>query len=87
MVFFGLLYFSWFVLSIFEVLILFSLRYYFIIFYNYPVEACLFSNVRKKGSGSGWEGGREGLGQIEGGETVIRIHSVRKESISNQREN
>jgi hypothetical protein len=43
-----------FVLSNFNVFI-FALSYY-ILFYNYPLEACLFSNKGQKVASSGWEG-------------------------------
>jgi hypothetical protein len=38
--------------------------FYLIIFYYYPLEACLFSKERQKGSGPQWEG-RRGEGKTE----------------------
>jgi hypothetical protein len=46
-----------FVLSYPSVLV-FVILFYFILFYfNYPLETCLFSHKRQKGSESRWEGG------------------------------
>ena len=38
-----------------------------------------------EGSGSGWEGGGEELGGVEGGKTIIGIYCTREESILNKR--
>ena len=58
--------------------------FHFLFHFRYPLEACLFSNERQKGSGSrqerGW-GGAESSKE----ETVIRVYYVRIESIFNKR--
>lgn len=52
---------------------------YFILFsYYYHSEACLFSNERGKGSGSGQEECGEQVGEAEEGETMSRIYYVRE---------
>lgn len=51
-----------FVFSNFNVLVF--ILPYFIIFYYYPLEACLFSNEQEKGSGSGREGSKEELERV-----------------------
>ena len=38
----------------------------------YPLEACLFSNEKQKGSGSKWERRGQELGIVEGGKIVIK---------------
>lgn len=40
----------------------------------------------RKGIGLDGRGGRDDLGEVGGGEIVIRIYCVRKESIFNERE-
>lgn len=55
----------------------FSISFYF----NYPFNACLFSNQRQKESGSTWLGRREETGR----EIVARIYYLRKRSIFNKR--
>jgi hypothetical protein len=45
----------------------------------------IFYNKIQKGGGSGGEGRWEKLGGVEGGETVIKIYCMRKESSSNTR--
>lgn len=76
---------GWVALSNFDVMVLFSS--YYILFCYDPLEACSLLMRRKKGSGSGWEGSGEKLGGVEGGETVIGIYCMRKESIFNKRKN
>lgn len=56
---------------------------YYIVFYYYPLEACLFSNESQKGSGSGKEGSGEELESIEGEVTIIKIYYMRKIYIFN----
>ena len=43
------------------------------------LRSLFISNERQKGSGLDGNGGREGLGGVEGEETVIRIYYVRKD--------
>ena len=45
----------------------------FILFYYYPLEACLFSNERQKGGRSRGEKGGEELTGVEGRGTTTRI--------------
>lgn len=54
-------------------------------FYYYPLEACSFLMWDRKGVDPDGKGGGEELGEVEGGETVIRTDFVRKESIFNIR--
>lgn len=57
--------------------------FYHVIFYYYPLEACVFSNEIQKI----YIDGREGLGEAEGRETIVRICWAReKKSILNKRE-
>lgn len=42
----------------------------------------MFSNETQKGDGSGWEARGEELGEVEVGETGIRVYYVRKKAIS-----
>ena len=46
-------------------MLVFVLSYY-IVFYYYPLEACLLSNEREKGSRSRWEGRWGGTGRSRG---------------------
>ena len=78
------LFLCWVALSSFDVMVLFFSCY--ILYYYYPLEACSFLMRRKKGSGSGWEGSGEELGGVEGGETIIGIYCMKKESIFNKRQ-
>jgi hypothetical protein len=57
--------------------------YDLILFFYYPLEACLFSNERHKAGGPEWKGG-EGhkLERVERGETVIKVYYMRKKSES-----
>ena len=48
-----------------EIFLVYLLIFYFLMFYYYSLEACLFSNERQKGSGSGWEGKWEGTGRSQ----------------------
>lgn len=58
-----------------------GVTFWFIRFYDYPIETYLFSNERKKGSrvDTDERGCGKELGGIQGGEIVIRIYYVRKE--------
>lgn len=46
-------------------LLLYLIIFYFAIFCYYPLKAYLFSNERKEGNGSGWEGKGEEPGGVE----------------------
>jgi hypothetical protein len=62
--FLGLFFFCWFVLSNFDMIVLFSLIIYFIFnTWLSSLRRLLLSNERQKGSGSGWEGRWEGTGR------------------------
>lgn len=52
----------------------------------YFLEACSFLTRDRKGVDWDGRGGGEGLGGVEGGETIIRIYYVRNESIFNEGE-
>lgn len=39
--------------------------------------------MSQKGNGSGWEGGQEELGGVEGGETMVRMYCKGEELIFN----
>lgn len=47
--------------------------FYFILFHYYSFDACLFSNERQNEDGSRREGREEEIGDVEGGETAIKI--------------
>lgn len=55
--------------------------FYHIIFYCRLSEASLLSNDRQKGDGTGWEGGRKGLG-VEG-RKIINYILYEKKSTEN----
>lgn len=84
MTFYGLFSFCLFALCNSDTFALF----YFILFsYYYHSEACLFSNERGKGSGSGQEECGEQVGEAEEGETMSRIYYVREKiTILNRRQ-
>lgn len=65
-----------------ELVSCFIFLYFRLLFY--PWEVYLFSKEKQKGS-SDRRRGREQVGGIEEGETVIRIYYGRKKSISNKR--
>lgn len=59
---------------------------YFIFFYYYSLEACLFSNVSRNSLGSNERGGEEELGGIERGKILIRVcYNEKKTSIFNKK--
>lgn len=59
---------------------------YYILFYNYPLEACLFSKERQKESGSQWEGKWEETGRSTGRENCNQdLLSEGKKSIFNKK--
>lgn len=61
---------------LFDCFVLFQFVFVLFSFYYYSLEACLFSNERQKGTGSGWGGGEELGGEV--GETVISIYYGRE---------
>lgn len=52
-----------------------------------PLGNLFFSNETERGGGSEWEGRGGKTGGVEGGETVISIYFIIKESIFNKGEN
>lgn len=61
--------------------------FHFILFYCYPLKACLLSNGRQEGGGTRWEERQGGTWRRRGRETMIKIYYVRvkKKSIFNRR--
>lgn len=57
--------------------------YFFIVLYS--LEACLFPSKRKRWSE--WEVRWEGLGGVEGGETMTNIHYLRENFVFNRTKN
>lgn len=55
---------------------------FFVIFWLLSLRKLLFSDGRKKGNGPSGRGGKEKLGGVEGGDTVVRIYCIRKELFS-----
>lgn len=60
--------------------------FYFVLFGSYLLEAYSILMRDKKAVDPEGSGGGKELGGAEGGETIVRIYSIRKESISNKRE-
>lgn len=58
----------------------------FVSFY-FPLEACLLSSGRWKGSSSGWQSRFGGTGRNRGSKTVIQVYFVRKKIIFNKSKN
>lgn len=52
--------------------------YYIMLYFNYPLETCLFLMRDKMGVDPDRRGIAQELGGTEGGETAIRIHYIRK---------
>lgn len=52
--------------------------YYFVIFDCYALEACSFQMRDRKGEDPDERGGEKEPGGIEGGETIIMVHCMRK---------
>lgn len=47
--------------------------FYFMLFHYYSFDACFFSNERQNENRSRWDGREEEMGDVDGGETVIKI--------------
>jgi hypothetical protein len=68
-----------------EMILLYSILFYFVMFCCYLLEACSFLRRDRKEVDLDGRRGREELGGIEGREAVIRKYCMRKESIFNKR--
>lgn len=68
-----------FVLPYSDVLLFNSIiLYYIMLYFNYPLQTCLFLMRDKKGVDPDRRGIAQELGGTKGGETAIKIHYVRK---------
>lgn len=73
--------------NVLDFLFSYYMLFHFILFYCYPLKACLLSNGRQEGGGTRWEERQGGTWRRRGRETMIKIYYVRvkKKYIFNRR--